>query len=223
MILSSEQTIAGLKATKVRALLHRLAPDLWTADDVAREMKVTRPAAMKLIAALHSAGYVEKTPRQPKGIWRNTIAGNAVAISTAAKPIHRATGEERLAQFLERVRVLNADDKWAYRVTKVVVFGSYLTTKSRLGDVDLAIQFKPRPQYRDQWAEVLLAQAETAARRGTRFSTFVDRLGWAQREAKRFLKSRSRALSLHDLETEQVRLDRIPHRVLFEEPVQPSR
>ena len=148
---------------------------------------------------------------------RNTIAGNALASSTAAKPIHRQTAEERLAEFLERVRLLNASDEWAYRVTKVVVFGSYLTRKSRLGDVDVAIRLEPRSKYQNRWSEVLLAQAEEAERRGTRFSRFVDRLGWAQREAKRFLKSRSRSLSLHDLEKEQVLLERIPHRVLYEE------
>ena len=114
---------------------------------------------------------------------------------------------------------LNANDECAYRVTKVVLFGSYLTNKTRLGDVDLAIRLESRPQYRSQWPETLLARAEEAAKRGRRFSTFVDRLGWAQQEAKRFLKARSRSLSLHDLDKEESLFSRIPHRVIFEEPV----
>jgi predicted nucleotidyltransferase len=218
MILRSEQSIAGFKATRIRAALRRLVQDFWTADDVALEMKIDRAAAEELIAALLTSGYVGKAPRKPAGTWRNTIAGNALANSTAAKPIRRETGEDRLAEFLGRVRLLNADDVWAYRVTKVVVFGSYLTDKSRLGDVDVAIRLEPRPKYQDRWSEVLLAQAAEAEKRGTRFSRFVDRLGWAERQAKRFLKSRSRSLSLHDLKREQVLLNRIPHRVLFEEP-----
>lgn len=218
MIVRAEQAIAGFKATKIRAMLRRLAEDFWTADDVAREMKIDRPTADKLIAALRSSGYVEKAPRQPKGTWRNTIAGNALANATAAKPIRRKTGEDRLAEFLGRVHLLNADDNWAHRVTKVLVFGSYLTDKSWLGDVDVAIRLEPRPKYQDRWSDVLLARAGEAETRGIRFSRFVDRLGWAEREAKRFLKSRSRSLSLHDLEREQVLLNRIPHRVLFEEP-----
>src|SRR2546425_3945629 len=178
MILRSQQRIGGFEAMKVRTLLRRLAHDFWTTVRVAREMNVTLPSAKKLIAALRSSGYAEQVPGQPKGVWRNTIAGNALASSTAAKPIHRQTGEDRLAEFLERVRLLNADDEWAYRVTKVVVFGSYLTRKSRLGDVDVAIRLEPRSKYQNRWSEVLLEQAEEAERRGTRFSTFVDRLGW---------------------------------------------
>ncbi len=219
MIVRSLQTVGGFEVLRVRALLRRIAHDFWTKDDVVREMKITPPRAAALIAALRSAGYAEHAPSQPKGVWRNTVAGNALASATAAKPILRQTGEDRLAQFLERVQALNANDECAYRVTKVVLFGSYLTSKTRLSDVDLAIRLEPRPQYRSQWPETLLAQAEEAERRGRRFSTFVDRLGWAQREAKRFLKARSRSLSLHDLDKEEPLFGRIPHRVVFEEPV----
>ena len=147
VIVRSLQIVAGFEVMRVHTLLRRIAHDFWTEDDVVREMKITPPRAAALIAALRSADYVEHAPSQPKGVWRNPVAGNALASATAATSILRQTGEDRLAQFLERVQALNANDECAYRVTKVVLFGSYLTSKTRLSDVDLAIRLEPRPKY----------------------------------------------------------------------------
>src|SRR5438046_3156728 len=85
-----------------------------------------------------------------------------------------------------------------YRFTVMVVFGSYLSVKSKMGDVDLAIHLEPKPEFRDGWAERVLAHAAEAEARGRRFSRFADRLGWAEQETRMFLKAGSRSLSLHD-------------------------
>lgn len=49
----------------------------------------------------------------------------------------------------QRLRELNADPRYLHRVTRAAVFGSFLTDKPVLGDVDFAIDYElrvvPRP------------------------------------------------------------------------------
>ena len=57
-----------------------------------------------------------------------------------------------------RVREVNATPPFLYRVTEVVVFGSYLSIESKMGDVDLGIHLEPKPEFRDGRAERVLAR-----------------------------------------------------------------
>ena len=97
----------------------------------------------------------------------------------------------------------------------MVVFGSYLPVKSKMGDVDLAIHLEPKPEFRDGWAERVLAHAAEAEARGRRFSRFTDRLGWAEQETRMFLKAGWRSLSLHDLDHERPLFSETPHLMVF--------
>jgi predicted nucleotidyltransferase len=50
-----------------------------------------------------------------------------------------------LAEFLERVRRVNGDEYFLAKVTKVVLFGSFLRDGvDRLSDVDVAVQLEPK-------------------------------------------------------------------------------
>ena len=64
------------------------------------------------------------------------MAGNALANASAARSISRAEASRQLAEFLERVARVNADDSWLHCVGKVVVFGSYLSNQEQIGDLD---------------------------------------------------------------------------------------
>ncbi len=146
------------------------------------------------------------------------MAGNALAIASGAKPISRRTAEARIEEFLARASAVNADESFPHRVGKVVVFGSYLGDRDRIGDVDLAIRLDRRPRYANAWPETLLAHAEAALWRGRRFRSFIDALAWAETEVKTILRGGVRPLSLHDWNREAPWLSKAPHRVLYEEP-----
>jgi predicted nucleotidyltransferase len=145
------------------------------------------------------------------------MAGNALAHATAALPISRAHADRQLKEFLARVETVNADESWPHRIGKVVLFGSYLSSQESVGDIDLAIRLERRAVFADHWPEAVLARADAATRQGRRFRGFLDRLAWAEKEVKQYLRGGKRVLSLHDWTTEEPWLQHAPHRVLFEE------
>jgi predicted nucleotidyltransferase len=56
-----------------------------------------------------------------------------------------ARRQRKQAQFLERVNRLNHDDRFLGKVTRVILFGSYLNPEaSKLGDVDVGVELQPK-------------------------------------------------------------------------------
>jgi hypothetical protein len=55
-------------------------------------------------------------------------------------------------------------------------------------------------------------------RNGHRFRRALDRESWWQMETFRFLKGRSRSISLVDYQTEKEFVDQVPHKVLLSAP-----
>jgi predicted nucleotidyltransferase len=72
------------------------------------------------------------------------MKGSALAMATAAPPLRRETAERLITQLVERARAVNKDDRWAYRVGRLVVFGSYVRGAERPNDVDVGCETLPR-------------------------------------------------------------------------------
>jgi len=103
------------------------------------------------------------------------------------------------ASHQERVRRVNEDAYYLYKVTRVEVFGSYLTDREKLNDVDLAVELEPKYQDWDQQQTYEQERIQEASRKGRTFRHFTDAMGWPRNETLLFLKSRSRTISLHDI------------------------
>jgi len=71
--------------------------------------------------------------------------------------------------------------------------------------------------WRSDWSGAQCLLADAAARQGRRFRGFLDRLAWAEKEVKQYLRGGKRFLSLHDWTTEEPWLQHAPHRVLLDE------
>ena len=117
-------------------------------------------------------------------------------MATAASPLRRATAARLVAELIERVRDLNADNTWAYRVGTVVVFGSYARGTDRPNDVDVACELCPR------WKDDRHRTQEQVRRdsRGKPFRNLSEWAIWPRLEVFRFLRARARGLSVHALE-----------------------
>ena len=96
---------------------------------------------------------------------------------------------EALSEFMDRVREVNEDGRFLFRVRKVVLFGSFLTESSTIGDLDIAIDLVPKEPDARKHSELILAHANAAALNGKRFQNFVQRLDFAAQEVRSYSES----------------------------------
>ena len=157
------------------------------------------------VRALIEAGLVEVVDEQ----FRVSQAGLSLSNASAAKPLKRSTAEQRITELVDRAKAINADDRYAYYVERVVLFGSMLDPATeKPSDIDIAVALSERPGV-DPRNVIKRAYAE-----GRSFSTFLDKLAWPEEEVLRTLKNRSRAISLHSFD--QLKQLGIEGRTLYE-------
>lgn len=207
MRIRSTDILLGLPALELRRLLRRV--DAWDSFDVetVREVaSMSRNAAERLLADLGTAGYVEPAKAHDSGApaWQLSIRGRALSMASAALPIRRATAGRLLREFLDRVDAVNADADLGYRVSEVVVFGSYLGNDSTLGDVDVGVRLESRLSAEADRVAHSEARVKLAKQNDRVFRSWFEELTWSYKEVWLRLRSRSRALSLHDLDKDGI-------------------
>ncbi|HEX9428787.1 MAG TPA: hypothetical protein VF944_00250 [Candidatus Bathyarchaeia archaeon] len=213
MRIEPDEHIAGLPALEIRRFMKRTGDLTWDLDLMRAELGVSLKDSKKVAKRLEALGLIERVGTS----WRKTVKGNALANASAARPLTRATADVKLKQFLERVDTVNRNQQFAYRIRKVIVFGSFLTGRERINDIDIAIAIVPRHADPDLQVGIEDRRVSEARRKGRRFKSFGDELMWPKREVVLFLRSRSRALSIHSLEDEESIVKAERHRVLFED------
>ncbi len=213
MHVDSKSQIAGVPSLRVRDFLLRVE-ETWSLESVVRRLKLPETQAAELTAELLRLDYIEPTPSDTN-YYRRTLAGSAFSQASAARPLTRKTARQKLDEFLERVREVNRDDRLAYRVRRVVVFGGYLTEQERINDVDVAVELEKR-YAGDKDLAARLARIREANAAGRQFASYAERVYWPQIEVLLRLKARSRAISLHDIRMEESFLRQTETRVVFE-------
>lgn len=189
--------------------------DWWTIDFLIDKLNVSESSARKIIKVLLEQGYIEESkPFDGEKTWVNTIKGNSLAMASAAKPIYRKTADGILKKFLERVNEANANADFAYRVEKVVIFGSYLSDSDRLNDIDLAIKLSSKEKDTKKMRLRNQERINIAKRAGRTFNNVVEEVYWSMNEVRLFLKNRSRSISLHD--TDDPILETAKYKVIYE-------
>jgi hypothetical protein len=209
--------VIGLPVLAIRKLLkyvQRLQGG--TLETIAEQLEVDAPSAAQIYQRLLSEGYIEPSePVAGNESWHLTWKGSALANASTRKPITRKTAERLVEEFLARVREINASD-YAYRVGRVIVFGSFLSDAPTLGDVDLSIELVD--PYQDTREREAAHQARIAAaeNEGRSFRDYMEMLRWPEQEVLLKLKNRSPSLSLHYEWREQVLSRPIPSRIIFD-------
>jgi predicted nucleotidyltransferase len=201
--ISLSDRLHGYTLREIRHLLRYMRDD--TAPAYVAELLVIGDGQAKwLCDALVRSGQLQRShvDRRLGQLYTTTVLGNALAMARATPPVSRAKAERVLAEFLDRVRQLEARDDLLYRVARVVVFGSYLTDAETLGDVDLGIAYVSKLAHLpwDERRPIERAFIDTARAEGRTFSNYGMELTYPRTAVVLFLKHRSRVLSLHDLE-----------------------
>jgi hypothetical protein len=171
---------------------------------VTEVLGLSQKCALKLLEALQSEGLVAAR----EDFWEATERGQALAMATAAIPLRRATAERLIEQVVERAQEINRDDRLAYRVHWLAVFGSTLAGVERLNDVDIACGLTTRFDGEKQRA----LEDERRGARG-RFTNTSEWAVWPKLEVLKRLKARSHRLSIQEFRSPS--LEMIDHKLVF--------
>ena len=103
------------------------------------------PSEGAVVKTTEDAGFAKPNRGRGPKTWTTTQLAQSFGSATAPKPMTGRTAEAALALFLARVDRVNSDDNILAKVTRVVLFGSYPRAEAnRLGDVDVAVELRPK-------------------------------------------------------------------------------
>lgn len=102
-----------------------------------------------------------------------------------------------------RVDEINSNPKYVYKVSKVLLFGSYIRPEvTQLNDVDIAFEMiskfddpEVRQKKNDEYEKAAVAS-------GRKFRDWLDQMFCSELDVKKYLKNKSRYISLHPMTDE---------------------
>jgi predicted nucleotidyltransferase len=182
MRITADQKIAGHPAVQIRQLMRETVGRSITPRYAREILQCSDSVARQVLDDLQMEGFVDYV----NGHLEPSMKGSALAMATAAPPLRRDTAERLVTHLVERARAINKDDRWAYRVGRLVVFGSYVRGAERPNDVDVGCEVLPRWSCeRQEVAEQLRREV-----RNQRFRNVSEWATWPKLEVIRFLKAR---------------------------------
>ena len=230
MQISGKEEIGGVPVLKVRDWLARdltrTRPCLdacfrrWRLmlykpqEDVARRVSV-------LLSALLALGYIAEEEKQyPDGeqFYKLTKLGKEFSRASGAKRLKRETAKQTLESLMSRIEEVNANPRFLVRITRAVVYGSYVRGEGTVGDLDLAVDYESK--FTGEERNEAYKKHFKASGRVNR--TIFDVWLWPELEVKLFLKNRKRTISLHNFYDFQnmPKADNFSYEVLLGDPEQ---
>lgn len=211
MIFAAKDTITGVPAKMVRDFFRKSSGypiDCYLIEEICR----IKPAkAVILLEHCIAQGWLEL--REDGTSYKQTGPGRQVAAARIGKAISRATADILVSEILERAVDWNNTPGIQSTIEEIRVFGSYLTDKTALGDVDLAVKFKRVTGYPNDGFE--LEVERFAKLHGHAFpKSFWARLTFWDDLAIRTLKAQQTAVSFATWEI----LERLgsPYKTIFQ-------
>ena len=200
MRIAKNELLAGIPVLKIRDYFRLLYSGLMTRDGLAERFNLNEKETEGLVGELLSKGYIEPADN---GMYRLTLKGNALSIARCMAPINREKADRIMQEFLKRVEEVNRDDFYPYRVSKLVLFGSYLNPEQMdLGDNAVARFCEVgvvRSQIKD-YDELMRYNdqlVDKARKEGKSFSSLIDILGYSEKLVILKLRNKEKYISLH--------------------------
>ena len=163
--------------------------------------------AERVFAALLAEDYLEPNePEYPNDKRRYQLSqkGRQTAAANLTKRFDRAKADKEIAELILRANEINARDELVFYVHKITAFGSYLTDRNDLGDIDLVVELAPR---REKHTDECHYRGKNSGKQ----LDFFARLNYGDREVLQILRARKARLSFCTRPTFETEM-----RVLFE-------
>ena len=138
MRLTRKQTICDIPILKIRDYFDHIRPALISPEMISEQFDLNKEKTKELIDALLSEGYIEAAKK--KGKYQLTIKGQALCVARYTNPLNKEKADKLFKEFMERVEEINSNEFYLYRVSKIVLFGSYIDPEK----TDYAILFMNR-------------------------------------------------------------------------------
>jgi hypothetical protein len=191
----STDTITGIPIKRIRNFFRYLVSWHQHSFELPRlqeQLSLDKESALALASELEAQGYINPPEN---GTYEFTDKGEELVRASAAGNISRKTAEAALAGLLERVEQYNSDPDKVLAIEAVIVFGSFLGPKEKLGDLDIAVKVRDRNPTDLDRAATALAYAE---RSGRHFSNFMEWICWPNTELFQILKASKRIMKIQD-------------------------
>jgi len=183
--------------------LHRREGRPFELNDFCRALGAPVREAQPVLEQMVAAGFIA-LQEGSIGSYSATPKLGQLALANISEGLPRAQADALMTRILAKAKSVNAEpQKHQCVVVRLVVFGSYLTAKEILGDLDIGVELKelPRPPGQD--------------RRNT-YRDLLRGLATPTSKVRSLLRLRKpKHISIHDLE-EVLRLG-TPYRLVFGE------
>lgn len=136
-----------------------------------------------------------------------------MTVKNKTKRMKRSTAERLLRELIGRVESIQGDDSLAYRVSDLVLFGSYLSDREDLGDLDVAVNIVRRFEGDEQ----LCIEEERREATCPASADFILRLFWPNEEVLRMIRNRSAWIQLTSIERDREVIFSGPHRYIWKD------
>lgn len=203
MKINSKETIAGYPILKIRDLLryNRGLNELILEN----ALKISANEARRVLQEMVALGLIEKDEEDMDGFWfLITLQGNSLGNAKAIPSISRAKADVLFEKFMLRVKEVNKNPQYLYKISRVDLFGSYITNAETINDIDIGYKLEKKGRDRDKWRVKDRQQVRKARHSGVNFNSFMDDLFYTRRIVQKYLKSRSPYISLHDLDDDGI-------------------
>ena len=190
-LVPSTTRILGRPLSEVRRLLRLDAGEGFDMEAAQRRIDGDQYAVRRFLADLVTDEWLIQI--RPD-YWIATPKAKELQSESRGR-LTRAKADGLVGELLARVRAVNDDARYAFKIDSVVLFGSCLSARDRIGDVDAAIALRPRLQKK----EAQEALEEEARSRGARSRNIVDHMFKPQREMLQALKAKSSWLDIRGI------------------------
>ena len=142
--------------------------------------------------------YPKDISNQPRRKYQLTIKGQALCVARYTNPLNKEKADKLFQEFMERVEEINSNEFYLYRVSKIVLFGSYIDPeKTDYSDIDIAFELSRKAKSHEEFMEMDEQRIKEAELAGKSFPSFFDQIGYTERVVLLKMKNKCRYISLH--------------------------
>lgn len=214
MRINSKEILFGQPILKIREVVRRAMHErLWGSSrsevicKVAFLLKVPNSAAKEVVKQMIQNDYLlwkkSKIGESYRCYLEETLKGRQFGIANASPSLSREKAIQLLNELIDRAKAINENEELVYFVENLKVFGSYLTDKEVLGDLDIGFKLSRR-YHNNEFTQKSEKRIRLARENGRVFSNWTDKLCWSETEVLLMLKNKQRGLSLHNEDSDEV-------------------